>query len=141
MRDIVSSTVAQRRFQMTLTSLFALVALILGAVGVYGVVSYAVASRTRDIGIRIALGALRMDVMRWVFAQGMRPVLFGLLAGLTAAVGAAHALRALLYGVTPTDPVSLGSVLLVLLSTSALACYLPARRAAGLDPIVALRHE
>jgi predicted permease len=141
MREIVSAGVAQRRFQMTLTSLFALVALLLGAVGVYGVVSCAVACRTRDIGLRIALGALRGDVMRWVFASGMRPVLIGLGIGLAATIAIARALRGVLFGITPTDPLSLSIVVAVLLVTSGLACYLPARRAASLDPITALRHD
>jgi hypothetical protein len=141
LREIVSSTVAQRRFQLMLTTLFALVALLLGAVGAYGVVSYAVACGTRDIGLRLALGALRSDVMRSVFAGGMRPVLIGLAAGVVASVAVASALRSLLFGITPADPASLGTVVLVLLPTSGLACYLPARRAAALDPIVALRHE
>ena len=141
MREIVSASVAQRRFQMILTSLFAFLALLLGAVGVYGVVSYSVACRTRDIGLRIALGAMRRDVMRWVFSNGMQPVVIGLLAGVAGAVAIASALRSLLFGITPTDPVSFGSVVLVLLLTSGLACYLPARRAAALDPMTALRHE
>jgi putative ABC transport system permease protein len=141
MREILSSTIAQRRFQMTLTSLFALVALLLGSVGVYGVVSYAVTCRTRDIGLRIALGAMRADVMRWVFATGMRPVLVGLAAGLLGAVGIARALRSVLFGITPGDPVSLSVVTVILLIASSLACYLPARRAAALDPLTALRHE
>ena len=141
MREIVSTGVAQRRFQMALTSLFALVALLLGAVGVYGVVSYAVACRTRDIGLRMALGALPADVMRWVFASGMLPVLIGVAAGLAGAIAVATALRGLLFGVTPTDPLSLVAVVSVLLLSTGLACYLPARRAAALDPMIALRHE
>jgi putative ABC transport system permease protein len=141
MQEIVSSTVAQRRFQMLLTSLFAVVALLLGSVGVYGVVSYSVACRTRDIGLRIALGALRSDVMRWVFARGMRPVLIGLGVGLVGSAAIASALRSLLFDVAPADPLSLGAVVLVLLLTSGLACYLPAHRAAAMDPILALRHE
>jgi predicted lysophospholipase L1 biosynthesis ABC-type transport system permease subunit len=141
MREIVSASVAERRFQMVLTSLFALLALLLGAVGVYGVVSYSVACRTRDIGLRIALGAMRSHVMRWVFSQGMRPVLIGLLAGLGGSIAVARALRGLLFGIAPTDPISLGSVALVLLLVSGLACYLPARRAARLDPTMAIRHE
>jgi putative ABC transport system permease protein len=141
MREIVSSTVAQRRFQTMLTSLFAVAALLLGAVGLYGVVSYAVACRTRDIGLRIALGAMKIDVMRWVFSNGMQPIFIGLVVGLVGAVAAARALRSLLFGITPTDPVSLGAVVLLLLLTSGVACYLPARRAAALDPTTALRHE
>jgi putative ABC transport system permease protein len=141
MEEIISASVAQRRFQLMLTSLFALVALLLGAVGVYGVVSYSVACRTRDIGLRIALGALRGDVIRWVLVKGMTPVLIGLLAGLAGAVAIATAVRSLLFGISPTDPLSLGAVVLVLLSTSALACYFPARRAARLDPMLALRHD
>lgn len=141
MREILSQTVAERRFQMALTVLFAFAALCLGAIGIYGVVSYSVASRTRDIGLRIALGAMRGDVMRWVFAIGFRPVLIGLVAGLFAAVVIGQVLRGLLYGISPTDPVSLSVVAVVLLLTAALACYVPARRAANLDPAIALRHE
>ena len=141
LKEIVSASVAERRFQMILTSLFGLVALLLGAVGIYGVVSYSVACRTRDIGLHIALGAMRSDVMRWVFAKGMQPVLIGLLAGLAGAIAIARAARSLLFGITPSDPLSLGAVVAVLLLASGLACYLPARRAAALDPITALRHE
>jgi putative ABC transport system permease protein len=141
MREIVSEAVAQRRFQMLLIALFAFVALFLGAVGVYAVVAYSVACRTREIGLRIALGAMNSDVMRWVFSNGMRPVLIGLAAGLAAAVAIARALQNQLFGITAADPVSLGSVALVLLLTSGLACYLPARRAIRLDPMIALRHE
>ncbi len=139
MREIISQTVAERRFQMALTLLFALAALGLGAIGIYGVVSFSVACRTRDIGLRIALGALRGDVMRWVFGIAFRPVLAGLAAGMFAAVMIGRAMRGLLYGIAPTDPISLGLVALVLLLTAMLACYLPARRAARLDPITALR--
>ena len=141
MREIVSASVAQRRFQLVLTSLFAFVALLLGAVGVYGVVSYSVACRTRDIGLRMALGAVRADIVRWVFFTGMQPVLLGLVAGLCAAIATARALRSLLFEIAPTDPLSLGTVVLILLLTSGLACYLPARRAARLLPTIALRHE
>jgi predicted permease len=141
MREIVSSTVAERRFQMMLTLLFAAVALLLGALGVYGVVSYSVACRTRDIGLRLALGAVRIDVMRWVFAEGMRPVFIGLTGGLISAIAIARTLRSVLFDVASTDPLSLGIVVFVLLLTSALACYIPARRAAAMDPVIALRHE
>jgi predicted permease len=141
MREIVSTSVEQRRFQMALTSLFALVALILGAVGVYGVVSYSVACRTRDIGLRIALGAMRGDISKWVLSNGMRPVVIGLATGLCGAAVIARALRSLLFGIDPIDFISLSAVALILLLTSGLACYLPARRAARLDPMAALRHD
>lgn len=141
MREIISVSLAQRRFQMLLTSLFAVLSLVLGAVGVYGVVSYTVSCRTRDIGLRIAFGAARGDVMRWVFGEGMKPVVIGLAAGIAGAVGVAAALRSLLFGITATDPVALSGVVVLLLVTSGFACYLPARRAAALDPMVALRHE
>jgi predicted permease len=141
LREIVAATVGPRRFQTVLTSVFSAVALVLGAVGLYGVVSYAVERRTREIGLRIALGALRIDVLRWVLTSGMQPVLGGLVVGLAAAIAAARTLRSLLYGVSPVDPPALGAVVIVLLSASGLACYLPARRAAALDPTIALRHE
>jgi predicted permease len=141
MSEIVSDAVAERRFQMLLTSLFALVALLLGSVGVYGVVNYSVACRTRDIGLRIALGAMKADVLRWVFTSGMKPVIIGLAAGATAAVGIAGLLRSQLFGVAPHDPLSLGAVVLILLFAPGLACYIPARRAARMDPTIALRHE
>jgi putative ABC transport system permease protein len=141
MQEMVSESVAARRFQMVLTGLFAVVALLLGAVGIYGVVSYAVASRTREIGLRMALGAMRGEVMRWVFSRGLPPVLLGLVVGVCGAVAIATALRSLLFGITPTDPLALAGVGLVLLLTSAAACYFPARRASRLDPMIALRHE
>jgi ABC-type antimicrobial peptide transport system permease subunit len=141
MREIVSSTVAERRFQMALTALFALVALLLATVGIYGVVSYAVACRTRDIGLRIALGALRRDILGLILLSGMRAVFIGVVIGLAGATAIATALRSLLFGIAPTDALSLGSVALTLLLTAAFACYLPARRAAQLDPMTALRHD
>jgi predicted permease len=141
MREIVSSTIAQRRFQLVLTSLFALVALLLSAIGLYGVVSYAVTCRTRDIGLRMALGALQTDVMRWVFTYGMRPVFVGLIVGLAAAIAIAAAVRSVLFGITPADPLSIAGVVVVMIVTSAAACFVPARRAAALDPVIALRHE
>jgi putative ABC transport system permease protein len=141
MREVVASAVAERRLQMVLTAMFAAVALLLGSIGLYGVVSYAVACRTREIGLRLALGSPRADVMRSVFAHGLPPVAAGLVAGVLGAVAAATALRSLLFGIVPVDPLSFAAVAVVLLLTSALACYVPARRAAALDPLTALRHE
>jgi putative ABC transport system permease protein len=141
MREVVASAVAERRLQMILTSMFAAVALLLGSIGLYGVVSHAVACRTREIGLRLALGSPRARVMRSVFAHGLPPVAAGLVAGVLSAVAAATALRSLLFGIVPLDPLSFAAVAVVLLLTSALACYVPARRAASLDPLTALRHE
>ena len=141
MKEIVSTALAQRRFQMMLTGLFGVVALLVGAVGVYGVVSYSVTRRTRDIGVRLALGAASRDVVSWVFSHGMRPVIAGLVLGLLGTMALAQAWRHLLYGVGPLDPLALGGVALALLVTAAVACYLPARRAAKLDTLLALRAE
>ncbi len=141
MREVVASTLAQRRFQVTLTLLFAIVALVLGVVGVYGVTNYAVACRTKDIGVRMALGASRADVMRWMFAVGIRPVMIGLAGGLAGAMIVGGVFRTMLFGITAFDPVSLSGVAMVLLLTAGAACFLPARRAAALAPIAALRHD
>jgi predicted permease len=141
MREVVSATVAERRFQMLLTALFALLALLLGAVGIYGVVAYAVACRRREIGLRMALGAVQREILLSVLASGLRPVWFGLAAGLCIATVTAFALRSVLFGIAPADPLSLGAVATVLVLTAVLACYLPARRASRLDPATALRHE
>jgi putative ABC transport system permease protein len=141
MRQIISSTVARRRFQMTLVLLFAALALVLAVVGIYGVTSYAVSRQTQEIGLRMALGATQDEVVRGVLMQGMRPVLIGLAVGLaTACVGAAL-IRSLLFGVGALDPMALGGAIAVLLSAAVVACYVPARRAARLDPVSALRVE
>ena len=105
-----------------------------GSRGWYGVVSYTVACRTRDIGLRLALGATRQDIMRWVVSIGMRPVVIGLVIGIGSAIATATALRGVLFGVAPTNPVALGGVAGLLLATAAAACYIPAIRASRLNP-------
>ncbi len=141
LREVVSTEVAARRFQLLLTGAFAAVALVLGIVGVYGVVRYTVACRTRDIGLRMALGAVERDILQFVVSYGMRPVVIGLLVGLVGAAIAARVLRSQLYGVRSIDLPSAAASAAVLLVTAGLACYLPARRAARLDPTAALRRD
>ena len=141
MDDVVASTVMDRRFQLTLTIVFGVISLLLGAVGLYGVVSYSVACKTQEIGLRLALGAARRDVVRWVVAAGMRPVVAGLVVGVAATIAGATALRSTLFGIQPADPLSVVVVAVVLVTVGTAACYLPARRAASLDPMRALRHE
>ena len=141
MNEIVSESMAPRRFQTALVLLFALLALGLALVGVYGVTSYAVLRQTQEIGVRLALGAQPADLVRSVVAQGLRPVAAGLVLGLALAWTAATTMRSLLFGVAPLDPVALGAVSVSLMATAAMACYLPARRAARIDPVVALRTD
>jgi predicted permease len=141
MRQIISATVARRRFQMTLVLLFAVLALVLAAVGIYGVTSYAVSRQTQEIGLRMALGAGQDEVVRGILKLGMRPVVMGLAVGLGLAGAGATLLRSLLFGVGALDPAAFGGAIAVLLAAAAVACYVPARRAAQLDPVSALRAE
>ena len=141
MDDVVMASVAPRQFQMRLVLLFGIVALLLAVLGVYGVVSYSVAQRTSELGLRMALGATPRTVARSVLRQAMLPVALGLGMGLVMAVGAGRAVRAMLFDVSPFDPITLVSVSFVLLTVGALACYIPARRAMRVDPLAALRTE
>lgn len=141
MDDVVMASVAPRQFQMRLVLLFGIIALLLAGLGVYGVVSYSVAQRTNELGLRMALGATPRLVARSVLRQAMLPVALGLGAGLVVSVGAGRAVRAMLFDVSPLDPITLMSVSFVLLTVGALACYLPARRAMRVDPLAALRTE
>jgi putative ABC transport system permease protein len=124
-----------------LTGLFAAVALLLASVGIFGVLNYAVAQRTQEIGLRVALGAQTRDVLRLVLGQGLRLILFGLAVGLTASLALTRVLAGMLFGVTPTDPLTFVAVSFLLASVALLACYIPARRATKVDPLVALRYE
>jgi putative ABC transport system permease protein len=139
--QILGETVAQRRFLTLLLAAFGGLALAIAAVGVYGVMAYLVGQRTREIGIRLALGARSRDVLRQVLANGMVPVTAGLAVGLVAALLLARALGRFLFDVSATDPATFAGVLLLLAGIAALACWLPARRAARIHPVDALRGE
>jgi putative ABC transport system permease protein len=141
MSEIVSESVGVRRFQMGLASLFGVFALLLAALGIYGVVSYSVARRRQELGIRMALGARGSDLRNLVLLQGMSPVLVGWAAGVLAALVAGGVIRSLLFGISAQDPLTITGVTVVVLVTAALACYIPARRAMKVDPMVALRCE
>jgi putative ABC transport system permease protein len=141
MSDVVFDSVAQPRFVAFLVLAFAVVALTLAAIGTYGVLAYMVEQRTREIGVRMALGAQAREVLRMILAQGAGLVGLGLVLGVAAALALRKALASVLFGVTPTDPVILGVVVLVLSTVAFMACYVPARRATRVDPLVALRNE
>ena len=137
----VVASVAQERFRTLLMSSFSGIALILAAVGIFGVISYSVSQRTHEIGIRIALGAQQHNVLRLILGQGTKLALLGLGAGAVAALLLTRLMASLLYGVSATDPLTFGAVCIILLAVAVTACYVPARRAMRVDPMVALRHE
>src|SRR5262249_18534578 len=137
----LSNSVAARRFNLFLLGGFAALALALACVGVYGVVSYVGAERSHEVGVRMALGARRADVTRLFVKQGMTLVMLGVALGLLGAFALTRLMTNLLFGVNATDPLTFGGVALSLSLIALLACYLPARRLARVDPLVALRHE
>ncbi|MCW5971016.1 MAG: ABC transporter permease [Blastocatellales bacterium] len=139
--QIFSASLGQRRFQLVLVGVFAAAALLLAAAGIYSVISYAVAQRTHEIGVRIALGAQRRDVMRLVFGEGLTLIGAGITVGLLGAAGLTRMIEGMLYGVSPLDPATFAGVVTLLVIIALAACYIPAQRATRVDPITALRED
>jgi putative ABC transport system permease protein len=139
--EVVARSIAGQRFSLALLGVFAGLALLLASIGIYGVLSYLVGQRTQEIGVRMALGAQRLDVLRMVLQDGARMTLAGTAIGIVAALGLAPLMASMLFGVRPTDPITFGAVAVLLSGIALLACYVPARRAAKVDPMVALRYE
>jgi predicted permease len=141
MNNVISDSLAAKRFAMVLLGVFAFLALLLSSIGIYGVISYVVGQRSHEIGIRMALGAGRANVLRMVLGQAGKMVLIGIGIGLVSAFALTHLMASMLFGVRPSDPFTLVAVSLLLAAVSFLACYVPARRATRVDPVIALRYE
>jgi putative ABC transport system permease protein len=141
LRELLDTSVAEPRFRSIFTAAFGILALTLAIVGLYGLISFGVTQRTRELGVRVALGARHTDIVGLVVREGMRLALAGIVLGITGALMATRLLHGMLYQVSATDSVTFVTVPLVLLTTAAIANYLPARRAAKTDPVVALQSE
>jgi putative ABC transport system permease protein len=141
MTDVVRDTVAPRRFNTLVLTLFAGIAMTLAALGIYGVMAYSVAQRTHELGIRMALGAQKSDVLGLIVRKGVILTLIGVAIGLAIALALTRLMTTLLFGVAPTDATTFVAVSVLLIFVALLACYIPARRATKLDPLVALRYE
>ncbi len=139
--QVYSASLGSRRFNVILIGFFGITALLLATIGVFGVMAYSVSRRTREIGVRVALGAATGDVLRMVLSQGLRPILIGVAVGIAGALALTRTVESLLFGVTATDPLTFGGVTLLLVGAALLACYIPARRATQVDPMVALRYD
>src|ERR1700722_5362310 len=141
MESLISDSLAARRFAMILLGAFAALAMVLASVGIYGVIAYVVGQRTQEIGIRMALGAQRNDVLRLILWQGTRLALLGICIGIMGALALTRLMTKLLYGVSATDPLTFAGLALILAAVAIAACCLPARKAMRVDPMVALRYE
>jgi putative ABC transport system permease protein len=141
MQQLLAESISGRRFNMLLLTVFGAVALVLAVVGIYGLMSYSVAQRTHEIGIRVAIGAQPRDVFRMVIGQGMMLAMIGVAFGLAGAFGLTRLMATMLFGVEPTDPTTFVIVAVLLSAVALVACFIPARRATKVDPLVALRYE
>ncbi|HJY28419.1 MAG TPA: FtsX-like permease family protein, partial [Pyrinomonadaceae bacterium] len=141
MTQVTAESVSRRKFAMQVVGLFGILALLLAGVGIYGVIAYSVSQRTREIGIRVALGASRSAILHWVLKQGMILTIAGVVIGIIGAIALTRLLRSLLFGIGPTDTLTYGVLATLLILVAFIACYVPARRATKVDPLVALRYE